>query len=328
MAKRNRQLFSIKNSLILKPREAALAAVEIYNNPLIQFKTETFIVLMMISWTYLLHAYYRNKGIEYRYIDKQKSSNKRSVFDKTNDGQYKYWGLEDCLHCSHCPLSTPCKQNLIFLIGIRHRIEHQMVPVIDEQISARLHACCLNYNKYIKELFDAKYAIEQYLTFALQFSKFNYEQKTLTEKYNLPSFLKSYIKEFDAKLPKEDYESSEFAIRYIFTPKIVNHKGQADRVIEFVPSNSTLSENVNKEYCIIKEIERKKFLPGQIVKMMQDKGFIKFNMHEFVKLWHSKDAKNPKYHYGGEVASKTWYWYSNWVQEVESFCKERSKKFK
>ena len=55
------------NELIVKSREAMLSAVQIYNNPNIQFKTESFIVLSNIAWTYLMHAYYRAKGIDYRY---------------------------------------------------------------------------------------------------------------------------------------------------------------------------------------------------------------------------------------------------------------------
>ncbi|HAT8989627.1 TPA: DUF3644 domain-containing protein, partial [Legionella pneumophila] len=57
MAKqRKRSVFSIKNELIKKSQEAALAAIQLYNNPLITFKSESFIVLMNIAWTYLLHA--------------------------------------------------------------------------------------------------------------------------------------------------------------------------------------------------------------------------------------------------------------------------------
>ncbi|HAT8109704.1 TPA: DUF3644 domain-containing protein, partial [Legionella pneumophila] len=60
MAKqRKRSVFSIKNELIKKSQEAALAAIQLYNNPLITFKSESFIVLMNIAWTYLLHAYFR-----------------------------------------------------------------------------------------------------------------------------------------------------------------------------------------------------------------------------------------------------------------------------
>jgi hypothetical protein len=37
-------------------QDAALTAVQVFNSPLIKFKPETFIVLMNIAWTYLLHA--------------------------------------------------------------------------------------------------------------------------------------------------------------------------------------------------------------------------------------------------------------------------------
>lgn len=60
---RHRKIGSVKKELAIKAREAMLSAVQIYNNPNIQFKSETFIVLSIIAWTYLLHAYYKEKGI-------------------------------------------------------------------------------------------------------------------------------------------------------------------------------------------------------------------------------------------------------------------------
>ena len=59
---------SIKLELLQKSREAMLSAVEIYNNPNIQFKSETFTVLAIIAWTYLYHAYYKSKNINYHYL--------------------------------------------------------------------------------------------------------------------------------------------------------------------------------------------------------------------------------------------------------------------
>lgn len=59
--KRIRRVSSIRNELAHKSREAALAAVQIFNNPQIQFKSELFIVTMNIAWTYLLHAHFRIK---------------------------------------------------------------------------------------------------------------------------------------------------------------------------------------------------------------------------------------------------------------------------
>ena len=68
MSKRIRRVGSIKSELLKKSREAALAAVQIFNNPNISFKSESYVVLMIIAWTYLLHAYFRNQRIEYRYF--------------------------------------------------------------------------------------------------------------------------------------------------------------------------------------------------------------------------------------------------------------------
>jgi len=64
--KRHRRMFSVSHELVEKSREAALAAVQIFNNPQVTFKSEIFIVLMNIAWTYLLHAFYRKKRIESR----------------------------------------------------------------------------------------------------------------------------------------------------------------------------------------------------------------------------------------------------------------------
>ena len=47
--KRTRTVHSVSDELIHKSREAALAAVQIFNNPQITFKSEMFIVLMNIA---------------------------------------------------------------------------------------------------------------------------------------------------------------------------------------------------------------------------------------------------------------------------------------
>ena len=44
-----------------------------------KFKSESFIVLMVIAWTYLLHAYYRSKRVEYRYY--RQKAKKRVIND-------------------------------------------------------------------------------------------------------------------------------------------------------------------------------------------------------------------------------------------------------
>ena len=61
-----RRTYSITRQLVAQSQDAALSGIQVFNNPSIRFKSETFIVLMNIAWTYLLHAYYRREKIEYR----------------------------------------------------------------------------------------------------------------------------------------------------------------------------------------------------------------------------------------------------------------------
>lgn len=318
MSKRNRRVNSIKAELLTKSREAMLTAVQIFNNPNIQFKSENFIVLSNIAWMYLLHAYYRDQNIEYRYF---RTAGTRRRFDRTNRGAYKFWELERCLNSSDSPIDNVTSSNLRFLIGLRHEIEHQMTTKIDDYLSARFQSCCLNYNLYIKKLFGDKYAIDKHLSISLQFSTIDDEQKDKLKEFDdLPKNIASYINAFDEDLTDELYNDIRFSYRVLYVPKSANRKGQADKVIEFIPADSPEAKGLNKEYVLIKEKERKKYLPKRITELMQGKGYPLFKIHNHTTLWQTEDAKNPSKNFGTKVETQ-WYWYDNWLKMVEEHCK-------
>lgn len=323
--KRNRRIGSVKSELLKKSREAALAGVQIFNNPNITFKAESYVVLMTISWTYLLHAYYRSEKVEYRHF---KQHEHRRVFDKTKKGAHKHWELERCLNDNKSPLDKDSANNLRFLIGLRHEIEHQMTTRIDDLLSARFQACCLNYNYYIKKLFGDDQGIDKHLSFSLQFSTIESEQKDmLADHPELPAHIQCYVQNFDQTLSDDEYASQRYAYRILFVPKTANRKGQADRVIEFVKSDSPLAKKANTEYAVIKETEKKKHLPSQIVQMMKVEGFPKFNMYHHTTLWQSTEAKSPAKGLGANVAGKYWHWYESWVDVVRQHCKDNKRKY-
>lgn len=324
MAKRQRKLYSIKEELLTKSREAMLCAVQIFNNPNIVFKSESFIVLANISWTYFLHAYYKEKGIDYRYY---KQGPKTKKFDKTARGAFKFWELERCLNDDNCPIESVPKANLKFLIGLRHEIEHQMTTRIDDYLSARFQACCLNYNHYVKTLFGANYGIDKYLSFSLQFSSISDEHgKQLNEFADLPKSIASYINDFDDSVSDADYNNPQYSYRVLYVPKTANNKGQADKVIEFLKADSPEAAGLNKEYRIIRDREKPKHLPAEVIKIMKDKGYKNFGMHQHTQLWKSLDGKNENKNFGVQVAT-TWYWYDNWIKEVEKYCVEHKVEF-
>ena len=96
-------------------------------------------------------------------------------------------------------------------------------------------------------------------------------------------------------------------------------------MIQFIPFDSDLASSLNEAYqqVMLKEVERTKYIPSQIIKMMQQEGFLKFKMHHHTQLWQFMDAKNPGKGYGVQLAN-TWYWYERWMDEVRKHCSANS----
>lgn len=322
---RSRRIKSVKTELVKKAREAMLAAVQLYNNPQVTFKAESFITLSVIGWTYLLHAYYRSKGIDYRY---HRYVGKKKVYDKTKYGAYKHWELERCLNEKDCPLDSDTITNLRFLIGVRHEIEHQMTDKIDEYLSAKLQACALNFDYYICKLFGDKYNLSNELSLAIQFSPLTPEQReTLHDNSHITSNVKNFVVDFEDVLSDEALASSRYAYRVLFVPINAKRKGQADQVVEFIKSDSPLAEGIEKTYAVLKETEKRKYLPSEIVSLMKEKGYKNFSINKHTELWKARNAKDPKHSYG-VLISKTWYWYETWLKEVQQYCEAHSDELK
>ena len=293
---------TVRTALLRQSREAALNAVQTFNNPLTTFKTETFIVLMIIAWTYLIHAYFRQQRVEYRY---HKKGPKRRRFDRTKSGDYKYWELERCIRDRHCPLDEPTKHNLRFLIGLRNEIEHHRSAGSDQRFSARYLACCLNYERYVCQLFGTRYSLGSVAAVTLQFRDLESAPTNNEAVSPLPANVSKYVQDFDAEMPDEDLESPHFRRRFLFVPILTSKRVQADEVVEFVPPTSDLGLEIDRAYrqIALKEVERAKHLATEIVELMRAEGYALFNMYHHTKLWKQLDAKNPGKGFGVTVGS-------------------------
>jgi hypothetical protein len=323
VARRKRSVGSVASELVKKAREAMLAAVQIFNNPQIEFKTELFIVTTVVAWTYLMHAYYRKRSVEYRQF---KQGTKNRHFLRTKFGAVRHLSLEDCLSLKDCPVDDVVKKNLLFLIGIRHEVEHQMTRRIDDQLSAKFQAAALNFNSTIKRLFGPKFSLDSEQAFSIQFSGISDETaKELLAQSDLPQNLHSYIVQFESDLSQEEFDDPRFSYRVAFVRKTTNSKTAADKVVQFIPPGSDTAVEVNKVF--LKETEKTKYRPGTIVRQMKAEGFTRFNMQHHTDLWKEKDAKNPKYQYGTSVEG-TWFWYEPWLHEVRNHCQENEGVYK
>jgi len=301
---------------------AVSAAVQIFNNPQVQFKSELFITTAVVAWTYLLHAYYRGKHIDYR---QWRERNHRLRIARTTRGAVRYWSLEECLASPDSPIDEISKKNLMFLIGIRHEIEHQMTLRIDDTLGAKFQAAALNFNGYIKKLFGVEHGLDVEQAFSIQFSGISEANaKNLMSVDDLPRHLRGYIQDFHSGMTDDEFNDPRFAYRIAFVRKTSNSKTLADKVIEFVPADSAVGEELNRVF--LKETERTKYRPKNVVAKMQAEGFTKFIMHSHTELWKSLNAKDPRKGFGADVAG-TWFWYESWISEVRRYCEAHREQF-
>lgn len=294
------------DELLVKAREAMIAAVHTFNSAGLHFRAELFIVTSVVAWTYLLHAFYKREGIDYRY-------KKNGAVQRTANGAEKYWELGQCLDHGRCPLDKGTKNNLKFLIDIRHEIEHRSTNRIDDALSAKLQACCINFNDAIKQLFGKEFGLEKRLPIALQFVTFDGIQRASLVGAQLPQNILSAMDTFHNALSEEEQKDPRFRFRVAFVPKVSGKAKNADLAIEFVKPGSPDAEAV--ERILIKDSERPKYRASDIVQKVNAAGFAHFNMFDHTLLVRQLTARDPAKGYGTTVAN-SWYWYENWYDKI------------
>jgi hypothetical protein len=294
------------DELLIKAREAMIAAVHTFNSAGLYFRAELFIVTAVIGWTYLLHAYFKREGVDYRY-------KRNGIVQKTPEGADKYWELGQCITTSANPLDRAVVNNLRFLLEIRHEIEHRSTSRIDDALSAKLQACCINFNEALKTLFGREYALEKRLPIALQFVTFDASQRAILLGADLPPHIATAMDNFHNKLTEEEQTDPRFRFRVAFVPKVTGKASKADHAIEFVKPGSSEAEAVEK--VLLKETERPKYLPSQIVARVKAAGHPGFGIYDHTILAQQLDARNLGKGYGVSVAN-TWYWYDSWFEKV------------
>lgn len=309
------------DELLIKAREAMIAAVHIFNGAGLTFRAELFIVTSIIAWTYLLHAWFRREGIDYRYKEKDGS------VKKTKFGEDCYWDLGACLRHARRPVPIGAIINLNFLLEIRHEIEHRSTNRIDDAISAKLQACCLNFNDCMKILFGAQFGLERRLPIALQFVTFSTEQRSILKKASaLPPHIATMMDDFHRELTPEQQADARFAYRVAFIPKIGNRASNADLAVEFVKPDSAEGREINS--VLLKEVDKKRHTATQIINTMHSEGYPRFGQHNHTQLWQELGARDPAEGYGrpGDYPN-TWVWFDTWLIRVRAHCQEHADRY-
>ena len=241
--------------------ESALLAVEIYNKPRTPFKVEGFITQMIIAWTRLFHAHFHNTiGSKYYY----KNSNVRY---KLVDGEKKSWELKTCI-AKHGGIKQSVKSNLDFFIRLRNKIEHRHIDKdeIGVIIFGECQSLLYNYENTLIGFFGEEYALNESLSFSIQFSRLRKKSQLRASKKLLSKEikeLKTFIETYKNSLSDEVFNSQEYSIKLIQVPKISN-TNRNDLAVEFVNWNS-ISESDRESYERVTAIIKDKVIKKEAV---------------------------------------------------------------
>lgn len=308
------------DELLIKSREAMIAAVSNFNSAGLSFRSELFIVTAVIAWTYLFHSWFKREGIDYRY-------RQNGDVQKTKEGADRYWELSHCLRNGHLPVSIGARKNLELLLDIRHEIEHRSTNRIDDALGAKLQACCLNFNSFIIKEFGDRFSLEHRLPLALQFVTFGSEQrKVLKGASNLPANLDTLMDAFHRNLTDDEASDPAFSYRIAFVPKVGTKATKADVAVEFVKPGTHAATEISR--ILLKEVDKPRHTAKVVITRMVAEGYVKFNQNAHTQLWQNLKARTAGKGFGrdGDYPG-TWVWYDSWIERVRTHCEENKEKY-
>ncbi|HUS59826.1 MAG TPA: DUF3644 domain-containing protein [Nevskiaceae bacterium] len=253
-------------SILLSSVDSALLAVEVYNKPRTTFRQQNYITLMVMAWTRLLQSYfYQEIGDKYYY------KKKNGRYERIN-GERKAWDLAKCVKefnkLKSDKLSNGVRANLKFIIGLRHKIEHRYVSSkeLEASVFGECQACLYNYENLLVDLYGGDYALNEALSFSLQFSQFRTEEQQRASKTLLSKDIKAikqYVDKFRTSLDDNVFNSQEYSIKLIQIPKISN-TNRSDLAIEFVRWDE-LNEEDRKNYQKVTTIIKDKVVKRDVI---------------------------------------------------------------
>ncbi|TMM50090.1 DUF3644 domain-containing protein [Qipengyuania marisflavi] len=282
----------------------ARSAVAIFNNNTLLARSQIFVVLMVVAWTYLAHARLRKEDIDPVY--------KNDAGDPVMiDGKPKHWELSYCITRPELALTEGEKNNLRFITLLRNEIEHRATEDINSEVQSKLQANALNFVRFARKSFGRRFDLSRDFSFAIQLQALNSKQNSILK---ASKGLSKSVAVVNALVEKEmsssQFNDPEYAFRVYVVPNVVNNEKKADQAVIFSPVGSSVE-------MAIKQVEKPKYRMKEVVKLLQDDGVANANPQSCINAWQQNDLKNPGKGFAIELGGQ-WFWYPEGVDAIKA----------
>ncbi|MGP5023282.1 DUF3644 domain-containing protein [Glutamicibacter arilaitensis] len=281
-------------------RRQACVAVDFYNRPGDRQSYADFVVHMHLAWQNLLHANFMRAKTNI-YFRERKGSR---LYKRDKYGQKQSWDLQTCLDNTYKE-KDPVRLNIEFFIGLRNSIEHRFERTLLTATAAHAHAYVINFEAELTRLFGRNETLSDDLRFPVFVQSLSPEgmdeQRTLRR--GLPLEAKTYISEFEAKIPKVIREDPRFEYRIQLKP-LRGVKAEADLAFQFVNAKELTSDELQEaidanktgNVVIYEKLKASGFedemLPKSAAEAIEEQTNFVFSTNDFTKLRH-RDGVGP-----------------------------------
>ena len=240
------------DGLVVKAREAALAAVQHYNNPTTVFRSDNYVVLMNIAFTSLFQAIFESKRVDYTVYDRRTGKAKRVA-----GGKPMLWDVIQSAKYYEEDSGSPVVKNLRFLTKIRHEIEHRALHIseIDVSLCGHCQAMLMNFERILVKEFTSYYSLRTSLALPLHLSGDRPDEtiEAMREMHRKEyDEIRGIINQFHEQLTDDIMGDPSFCFRVWLIPKSANRAKSSDISIEFVRlDDCTLQQRQQLENAIV-----------------------------------------------------------------------------
>ncbi len=276
--------------VLAKARESALSAVRGYNDPLAGFRTEAFVVLMVIAWNSLFQAMLERDGIDYWARDSGGAQVKIDERPKAKET----WEL--ALLAIAGADHEAVRHNLDFFIRLRNLVAHRYMPALDSAITGEAQAMLLNFENLLIKEFGEVAALGERLTVPLQLSGFRNDAGLRSLKQaqaQLPTDVMDYLCRHREEVPDDVLRSPEYALQIFFVPVTANRERAADAVVRFL-SVADVTPDLEAQLRQIAVVDKPKRVavasgdllrPAEIVRLVVERLPFRFTMDTHTRCW-------------------------------------------
>jgi hypothetical protein len=281
---------SIEDRLVANARQAALAAIRLYNDPSAGFRTETFVVLMIIAWNCLFQARLELLNVDYRELNDDGSP-------QEFQGRARYLGTWDlAIKSLNGAGEADILANLDFFLGLRHLVEHRYLPAVDVMVAGEAQSMLLNFEELLVSWFGDEARLGTELVVPLQLSQLRPDSAVASMKKlqaEIPVDVMDFLNRHRAEVSPEVLRSPRYAMQLFFVPVAANRERSADAVVNFfkvgeVPSD--LEEVLQRIAVVAKPkavavASADLLSPTEVVNLVSARLPYRFTLNGHAKCW-------------------------------------------